>query len=114
MKIEENKTPRIFSVGKDNSIKISDCGKIRLRPDELISFVTESGKRYDVTAKSWGFYATPSVNGRLKSEGFKTALVKNSEGRFYIMLVEKEKTGDFERYVKGEGQKIEKWLDELT
>lgn len=113
MKIEPNEPARVFEAGKEK-IRISDCGKIRLEPDELVTFVTKSGKRYDVAAKSWGFYATPSINSRLKKEGFKTALVKNNQGRFYVMLVESGKIKDFEKYIENEGQKIEKWLDELT
>ena len=113
MKIKLNETPRVFTVGKDNKIEISDWGKIQLNFDEQITFVTESDKQYDVVAKSWGFYATPSVNKRLKNEGFKTALVKNEHGNYYIMVVDKEKLEDFKAYLEGEKNKIQRWLDEL-
>jgi len=49
-----------------------------------------------ITAKDWGFYATPSINGRLQQFGFKTALVENPQGRIYVMVVEEEKIELFE------------------
>ncbi len=36
--------------------------------------VTASGRRMDVAAKDFGFYATPSVNGRLKGKGSRLPL----------------------------------------
>lgn len=113
MKIIINKKPRVFEVGRHKGIKISDCGKVWLNGNEQVTFVTKSGKEYDVAAKSWGFYATPSINARLKKEGFKTALVKNEQGRYYIMLVETSKTVQFKKYLKIEKNKIVNWLDEL-
>ena len=59
----------------------SDCGRIALAPDEQVTFTTEAGGEYDVTRKSWGFYATPSINGRLKTFGLRAALVRNVAGR---------------------------------
>ena len=112
MKIEVNDPPRVFAVGRNGGIKISDCGEIRLDPDEQMTFITTSGRRYDVAAKVWGFYATPSINGRLKKEGFKTALVKNNQGRYYVMLVQLDKIKEFDDYLKSEQNKIERWLDE--
>ena len=99
-------------MGLGQRLEISDCGKIRLEPNEQVTFVTEDGKEYDVARKSWGFYATPSVNGRLVEQGFKTALVKNSKGRLYVMLVNPARQSEFEAYLNGEKQKIEEWLDE--
>jgi phage terminase large subunit-like protein len=113
MKIRAKNPPRVFNVGKNSEIKISDCGEVELNPDEQVTFLTSSGKHYDVVAKSWGFYATSSVNARLKKEGFKAALVKNTQGRYYVMIVEKEKIGNFEAYLRMEQNKVEKWLDEL-
>lgn len=113
MKFDENKPARIFTLGKNDSIEISDCGEILLESNEQVTFVTESGKEHDFAAKSWGFYATPSVNGRLRDQGFKTALVKNSYGKYYIMVVEQEKMADFETYLENEENKTVQWLDEL-
>lgn len=103
--------PRRFPVGRSQT-EMSDCGEIHLADDELVTFVTASGKRYDVTAKDWGFYATPSVNGRLRDEGFRTALVRNSAGRHYVMLVEADRLNDFHAYLARDDQHVVEWLDE--
>ena len=104
--------PRRFRVGLDESIELSDCGRISLEADEQVTFVTRSGREHDVVAKSWGFYATPSVNGRLKREGFKAALVRNSQGMYYVMVVETDRIEDFHEYLRVERQELCEWLDE--
>ena len=113
MQFSPKEPPRVFPVGLTGEIKISDCGKMRLEADELITFDTESGAEYDVVRKDWGFYATPSMNGRLKNYGFKSALVKNKFGFIYVMLVEEGKTDEFQAYLEVEEQKVVQWLDEL-
>ena len=95
MKIIKKNPPRKYNVGIDNQITIKDCGSILLEENEQITFLTNNQKEYDVARKNWGFYATPSVNLRLKNQGFKTALVRNSMGQWYIMLVEKDKVKKF-------------------
>lgn len=112
MKITRNEPPRVFQVGEGGKIRISDCGKIYLEPDEQVTFVTVTGKEHDFAAKSWGFYATPSVNSRLVNQGFKTALVKNQSGRYYIMVVDADRLSDFEAYLSAEKNKVVEWLDE--
>ena len=93
-------------------IEIADCGAIHLDADEQVTFITPSEREHDFVAKSWGFYATPSVNGRLKRQGFKTALVRNPAGAYYIMVVEAERVAEFLDYCNGEGQEVQEWLDE--
>jgi hypothetical protein len=112
LKINEKKPVRKYRVGLEKQIEISDCGSVGLESNEQVTFVTQDGKEYDVAAKSWGFYATPSVNGRLKAQGFKTALVRNSQGKIYVMLVDPTKMKDFEAYLAEEKQIVEEWLDE--
>ena len=107
MKTKILKKPRLFTV---NDIKLKDFGKIRLNKNEMISLVTKTGKEYDFTAKEWGFYVTPSINGRLKKEGFKIAIVKNKSGKIYIMAVEKEKKILFKKYCISQQEKVLKWL----
>ena len=65
-----------------------------------------------ILCKDWGFYSTPSINGRLKNEGFKTALVENQNGQIYVMSVDKDKLDLFEKYCKDENQTVLEWLDE--
>jgi hypothetical protein len=112
MKIIVREPPRTFTVGKVLRVEIKDMGDVYLAPDEQLTFVTESGCRHDFVRKDWGFYATPSINGRLANEGFKTALVENKEGRIYLMVVEKCRMDQFDRYCKTGGQRVLSWLDE--
>ena len=112
MKIKENIPPRNFAVGVNQQIVIKDVGTVELESNEMVTLLTESGKEYDIVKKEWGFYATPSLNGRLIAQGFKTALVKNSFGKYYIMLVEKEKITGFQQYLEIENNFLTCWLDE--
>lgn len=111
MKLEIKDTPRKFSVG---DIEIKDFGKINLNENEMLSFKTTSNKEYDFTAKEWGFYASPSLNSRLKKEGFKTALVVNETNQLYIMVVENDKIDIFKKYLKdNQDNRLICWLDEF-
>ncbi len=74
--------------------------------------MTPSGKEYDFAAKSWGYYATPSVNGRLVDQGFKTALVKNRIGKYYVLIVDIEHLSKFNDYLATEESDLVEWLDE--
>ncbi len=112
MKFEKKSPPRKFSVGMNKEIFISDCGNIILNHNEQISFLTEDLKEYDIVRKKWGYYATPSINGRLANQGFKTALVKNMNGMRYIMIVEESKIDSFKAYLKKEKNQLVEWLDE--
>ena len=102
--------PRIFNI---KGVDIKDFGKILLDDNEMLSFKTKSDREYDVVAKEWGFYATPSMNSRLKKEGFKTALVVNETNQMYIMMVEKDKIDKFKVYLKtDQDNRLICWLDE--
>ena len=81
--------PRVFTVGFGEEIEMHDCGRIELEPDEQVTFTTPDGGEYDVARKSWGFYATPSLNARLPSFGLRPALIENTQGRFFVVLVER-------------------------
>ena len=113
MKTAFKERPRAFAVGQDGQITIHDHGQIYLDPDEQVTFMTAAGAEYDLVRKDWGYYATPSVNDRLKRFGFKTALVRNSKGQVYIMLVEKEKMETFEAYIQAEKNYVLDWLDDM-
>ncbi len=103
--------PREFEVGFDKKGVIRDCGTMRLAPDEQITFVTDAGNEYDVTRKDWGFYAGPSLNGRLAGFSLRAVLTKNRIGRYFVLLVERGKEAAFERYVREEPLQIISWLD---
>ena len=103
------KKERRFKVGINNII-LKEVAKISLNQNEMITFV--SGKtEYDIVKKNWGYYATPSINGRLKTFGFKTFIVSNSKKKIYIFLVHKNKINLFKNYIKKERNFI---IKELT
>ena len=108
-----NKKSRSFLTGIRKKEKIIDVGKILLKKNEMVTFVTKNNSKHEVTKKEWGFYATQSINHRLKKK-FKTALVINSQKRIYIMMVEKTKMKLFKKYCKLEKQEVLIWLDEIT
>ena len=112
MRIKIYKKKREFAVGINKKITLKDVGRIFLKPNEQITFVTKNGSKHDVTRKKWGFYATQSVNSRLK-KNFKTAIVINRLKRVYIMLVERKYLNEFKKYCKIENQKILFWLDQI-
>ena len=115
MKLTPIDPPRTFEVsGAGVKLMLSDCGRIELAADEQVTFVTSDGGEYDVTRKNWGFYATPSINGRLKSFGLRAALVVSVYGRLFLMLVEKGKEEAFYAYVHADHQKLLCWLDDDT
>ena len=69
MKILKKRKPRIFKVGFDNKISVKDFGKIYLKNHEQITFMDDNHE-YDFGKKDWGYYSTPSINGRLKNNQF--------------------------------------------
>lgn len=110
MRTKFRDAPRRFIV---SNIEILDCGEIFLEPNEQITFKAGSYE-YDICKKEWGFYATPSVNGRLKKFGYKTAIVQNPSGKVFVMLVESLKLGLFKKYLESEGSRVLAWLDEIS
>tara|TARA_B100000963_G_scaffold335042_1_gene328832 strand:+ start:5149 stop:5508 length:360 start_codon:yes stop_codon:yes gene_type:complete len=111
MKIKIKKKPRKFEIviGK-KKINIIDIAKIRLKQNEQVTF-GHLNSEYDVVKKDWGYYATPSINGRLKKNGFRTFLIENKRKKIYIFLVHKNKMKQFKKYCKDDNQKI---LTEMT
>jgi hypothetical protein len=111
MIFNEKNPPRTFEAGFDIKRIIKDCGMVKLSPDEQITFVTESGNEYDLTRKNFGYYATPSLNGRLKRFDMRAVLVKNRHDQFFIILVEKGKEPLFDKYIKEEKMEVVVWMD---
>ena len=103
--------PRCLQVGRGAPVEMRDCGRVELQPDEQVTLVTESGAEYDIARKSWGFYATPSVNGRLQRFGLRAVLVRALDGKVYVFLVERGKEAEFEEYLAVEQHGILHWLD---
>lgn len=111
MKFTPRIPPRMFDVGSAGSIRISHCADVALEPEEQITLATASGTEHDVVRKSWGYYATGSLNGRLPEHGLRAALVVNSSGKLYLLLVERGKEAEFEAYCDHEEQQLVTWLD---
>ncbi len=114
MKIDAKVPPREFEVGI-SGIVLSHCADVELAPDELVTFVSPTGAEYDVTRKSWGYYATPSLTGRLAANGFRAALVRNVDTKhYYIVLIDESKINEWYEYNRIEQQEIVMWLNSET
>jgi len=111
MKMDRIDPPRTYETGFDVKRTIADCGRILLEPDEQVTFTTRDGGEYDVTRKDFGFYATPSLNGRLKRFKLRSVLVRNRIDQYFLLLVEEGKEDLFERYMREECMNIVTWMD---
>ena len=112
MRINKKKKPRKFLINK--KIKLKDMGYILLKNDEQITFIHGKNQEYDVCKKNWGFYATPSINSRLKKNDFFTYIVENKKlQRFGIHIVDKKKINLYKKYLKNEKLKIVNWPKKL-
>jgi hypothetical protein len=112
MKLTPEDPPREFTSGVRNDVVMRDTGRLDLATDEQVTLTTEAGGEYDVARKEWGFYATPSLNWRLPRFGLRGALVRNSKGHAFVMLVERGREACFEEYVASEMLRVVGWLDD--
>lgn len=112
MKFSPKNPPRRFTVGNAVKFDMKDCGTLALEPDEQVTFTTEGGAEYDVARKDWGFYATPSLNGRLEQFGLRGVLIKNrGTARYFVLLVERGREKAFDAYCEQENLAVIAWLD---
>ena len=112
MRLKKIDPPRVFKVGSfDSSINLSHVIDLNLDPDEQVTLIGDNGGEFDICRKSWGYYATPSINHRLKDFGYRTCIVESS-GRRYLHLVEQEKINEYLNYLEEQRMKILFWLDE--
>lgn len=112
MKFTPQQPPRAFQVGPTRQITLLDYGKIRLEPNEQVTFTLPEGGEYDVARKEWGFYATPSLNGRLEQFGLRGVLIKNRvTGKYFVLLVERGKEKKFDEYCQQENLAVVMWMD---
>ena len=112
MKFDELTPPRVFTVGNSVRFDMRDCGRVALEPDEQVTFTTKGGGEMDVARKDWGFYATPSLNGRLEDFGLRAVLVRNTlTDRYYVLVVERGKEAAFDAYLVQESCEVVHWLD---
>lgn len=113
MNFDECDPPRTFPVGI-SGIMLQHCADVRLEPDEMVTFVTSEGREYDVARKSWGYYATPSLGGRLVANGLRAVLVRNVDTRHcFVVLVEVDRMEEWREYNMSERQEVVLWLDDF-
>jgi hypothetical protein len=112
MRFEPKDPPRAFVAGYTGTVTVKDCGTVALAADEQVTFTTPAGGEYDVTRKSWGFYATPSLNARLPRFKLRAALAKSWQDRYFVYLVERGREEEFQRYLEAEHNFVVAWLDD--
>lgn len=111
MKIEAQVPAREFHVGY-HEIVISHVANVALEDDQMVTFVG-SGTEYDVTRKSWGYYATPSLDRRLPAHGLRPAIMRNTNTRHcFVVLVEVGQEEVWRDYMDQESQELVMWLDD--
>ena len=110
MYIKEINPPRIFAVGKKSDILLNHVATISLQNNEIVTFLGENNREYEITSKEWGFYATPSLNSRLKQSRICSCLVRSQEGKLFIHLVYSEKRYQHELYCESENLEIIEWF----
>jgi len=102
--------PRAYRCGVEDAVTMHDVGRVDLEPDEQVTFTTPAGGEYDLARKSWGFYATPSLNGRCGRFGLRPVLVRNTRRQWFVLLVERGCEDDFDRYLASERLEVVTWL----
>lgn len=113
MKINNIIPIRKFEVGI-TSIEIKHAADIELEDNEMVTFRNKNKLEYDVTKKNWGFYATPSLAGRLKDKGYNALLMRNKNTKHcYIVMVENGFEKEFESYCLKENQEVVIWLNDF-
>lgn len=116
MRIDRLEEPREFFVGRrgQTMLHVADAW---LEADEVATLHTDSGTELDIARKSWGYYATPSLNRRLREHGLRAVLCvgvpreQRDVERMYLMLVEAGHEQDFQDYLDAEGMRVVAWLD---
>lgn len=102
---------RRFKVGHPGrEITLHHALDVDLDPDEQVTLHDGEGGEFDVVRKEWGYYATPSLNGRLVSFGYRSALCRSGTRR-YVMVVRQERIDAFKAYLSEQGMSVIAWLD---
>ena len=112
MKFDVHQPPREFS--PQPGISLRDMGDLHLAEDEQVTVRLTPDRGNDVVRKSWGFYLTNSLNGTLRAQGIKTALVRSGSepSRLYVLLVDQDKLEEFAGYLARYSLQLVRWLDE--
>lgn len=111
MKLKLNDPPRKFSIGRGEPLVIEDVAHIELDPNQQVTFEGPGGIEYDVARKAWGFYATPSLNGRLLDHNLRAVIARSPANKYFVFLVERGREAEFRQYLDAEQNTIVRWLD---
>lgn len=84
--------------------------RLQLAADEQVTFLAAGNAEYDVAAKSWGAYLTPSFRGRLAQFSLRPAIVVDGD-QCMLVLVEQSHQAAFDREVAARGLRVLVWLD---
>jgi hypothetical protein len=114
MRFDPLDPPRAYACGLHGDVVIHDHGRLALEADEQVTLTTPAGGEYDVTRKGWGFYATPSLNGRLPRFGLRPVLVRNTLRQWFVLLVERGHEDAFGAYADSEALAVVAWLDDTA
>ena len=104
---------RKFNTKSKLNTRITLLKNIYLKEDHQVTFLEKfkkEKKEYDIVKKSWGYYATPSINKRLKKFGYECVIIKNRQNKFFLCLVNKDMKKKFKSYLQKDDQKIVCWL----
>jgi len=111
MKFFEVNPPRRFNVG-NAPVELRHTANLQLSPDELVTLLSPDGRELDIVSKNWGYYLTPSLQGRLKRNGMRGALMRNIVTRqLFVVVVYLEETESWRAYMSEEDQELVMWLD---
>lgn len=109
--MEIKKKNRKFLV---NKLKINHVANLTLKSFEQITLVSKDKSEYDISKTDWGYYATPSINQRLKENNLDTYIVFNKlNKKIFIHLVHKKKALRYKRYLKEENLEIISWPNKI-
>jgi len=115
MRFTEKNPPRAFGAAVEDSAPTLDCGDVTLDLGEQVTFVDSrtEAPHTDVTRKVWGYYLTRSCNERQKESGWRTAIIRNSMARTYVVMVSEEARQEFADFLDATSHVVVLWVDEL-
>lgn len=114
IKVDLKTSPRTFKLGNFTMI---DHGKIHFMSEqkdtnEFFSLTNAKNMECDIAATSWGYYLGPSLNSRLKNQGFRSAIMVNKMSQLYIVAIDEGEMEKFNSYIKQNDLKVITWLDD--
>jgi len=111
MKIDKDGLPRTFRVSANGEVTITHSADVYLEHDEQITLRTDSGTEFDIARKSFGYYASPSLNNRLVNFNLRAAIVRGRQsGRAYILMCETGKEEEMQKYCDWDDLRIICWI----